>query len=124
MRDPDAAKLAQLVFRVVEQSSAHAAMIVVGERLGLYRALAGAGGLTPGQLAQATGTGEHYVRKWLDAQVGDGLVGRDPAGSRYRLSPEQVVALTDEDSPAYLPGFFRFALRARSAARRASSDCP
>ena len=121
MRDPDAAKLAQLGFRVVEQGSAYAAMIVVGERLGLYRALAGTGGLTPHQLAERTGAGEPYVRRWLDAQVGGGLVGRDPAGMRYRLSPEQVVALTDEDSPAYLPGVFRFALRARSAARRASA---
>jgi hypothetical protein len=57
--------------------------------------------------------------------VGDGLVGRDPAGSRYRLSPEQAVALTDEDSPAYLPGFFRFALRAARRARcgRRAADC-
>ena len=82
----------------------------MGDRLGLYRALAGAGALTPAELAARTGTTERYVREWLNAQAAGGYVDYHPAEGRYSLPPEQTVALTDEDSPAYLPGFFQIAL--------------
>ena len=82
----------------------------MGDKLGLYRALAGAGGLSPAELAKRTGTAERYVREWLNAQAAGGYVEYDPDSGRYTLPPEQAVALTDESSPAYLPGFFQIAL--------------
>jgi Aldo/keto reductase family len=82
----------------------------MGDRLGLYRGLAGAGGLTPLQLAQRTGTAERYVREWLNAQAAGGFVEYDADGETYSLAPEQTVALTDAESPAFLHGFFQVAL--------------
>ena len=87
-----------------------AALVVTGDRLGLYRELAAAGPLTPGELAERTGTAERYVREWLNAQAAGGYVAYEAGSGRYTLPPEQAVALTDEDSPAYLPGFFQIAL--------------
>jgi hypothetical protein len=60
--------------------------------------------------AERTGVAERYVREWLNAQAAGGYVEYDPDSGRYTLPPEQAVALTDEDSPAYLPGFFQIAL--------------
>jgi SAM-dependent methyltransferase len=108
----DGAKLEQFVFRAVDEVGAtlNAALVVMGDRLGLYRALAGAGALTAAELAARTGTAERYVREWLNAQAAGGYVEYDPAADSYTLPPEQTVALTDESSPAYLPGFFELAL--------------
>src|SRR6185312_3415621 len=108
--DPD--KLMQFVFRAVDEVGAtlNAALVVMGDRLGLYRALAGAGGLTPAELAERTSASERYVREWLNAQAAGGYVKYDPADGTYTLPPEQAVALTDEESPAFLPGFFQLAL--------------
>jgi len=88
----------------------NAALVVMGDRLGLYRALATGGPMTPGEVASQTGAGERYVREWLNAQAAGGYVAYDPESGRYELPPEQVVAFTDESSPAYLPGFFQLAL--------------
>jgi SAM-dependent methyltransferase len=82
----------------------------MGDKLGLYRTLAGAGGLTPGELARRAGVAERYVREWLNAQAAGGYVEYDPADGTYTLPPEQTMALTDDQSPAYLPGFFQIAL--------------
>src|SRR5438270_5823107 len=62
----DGAKLEEFVFRAVDEVGAtlNAALVVMGDKLGLYRALAGAGGLTPAELAERTGTAERYVREW------------------------------------------------------------
>jgi 2-polyprenyl-3-methyl-5-hydroxy-6-metoxy-1,4-benzoquinol methylase len=108
----DTEKLMQFVHRAVDEVGAtlNTALVVMGDRLGLYRALAGTGGLTPAELAAHTGTAERYVREWLNAQAAGGFVSYDPATGRYTLPPEQTVALTDPDSPAYLPGFFQIAL--------------
>ncbi|HEX8122028.1 MAG TPA: methyltransferase [Solirubrobacteraceae bacterium] len=108
--DPDA--LQQFVFRAVEEVGAtlNAALVVMGDRLGLYRALAGAGALSPAELAERTGTAERYVREWLNAQAAGGYVEYDPESGRYTLPPEQAAAMTDPDSPAFLPGFFQLAL--------------
>jgi 2-polyprenyl-3-methyl-5-hydroxy-6-metoxy-1,4-benzoquinol methylase len=110
----DTDRLMQFVFRAVDEVGAtlNAALVVMGDKLGLYRALAGAGGLSPSELAERTGTTERYVREWLNAQAAGGYVAYDPDGGRYTLPPEQTVALTDPDSPAYLPGFFQIALGA------------
>jgi SAM-dependent methyltransferase len=110
--DPD--KLHDFVFRAVEEVGAavNAALVVMGDKLGLYRALAGAGPLTPAELAKKTGTAERYVREWLNAQAAGGFVEYEADSGRYVLPPEQTAAFTDPESPAYLPGFFQIALGA------------
>src|SRR5438105_12083466 len=99
----DMAKLEAFVFRAVDEVGAtlNTALVVMGDRLGLYRALAGAGPLTPTELASRTGTAERYVREWLNAQAAGGYVEYDPDSGRYVLPPEQALALTEPDSPAY-----------------------
>jgi SAM-dependent methyltransferase len=108
----DGDKLNQFVFRAVEEvgASLNAALVVMGDKLGLYRALAGAGPLSAVELARRAGISERYVREWLNAQAAGGYVEYDPASGRYTLPPEQTVALTDEQSPAYLPGLFQTAV--------------
>jgi hypothetical protein len=108
----DTGKLMEFVFRAVSEVGAtlNTALVTMGDRLGLYRAMAGTGPLTPAELAGRTGTAERYVREWLNAQAAGGYVSYDPDSGRYTLPAEQAVALTDESSPAYLPGFFQFAL--------------
>jgi hypothetical protein len=110
--DIDHEKLMGFVFRAVDEVGAtlNTALVVMGDRLGLYRALAGAGLLTPAELAQRTGTAERYVREWLNAQVAGTYIDYDPDSGRYSLSAEHAIALTDESSPAYLPGLFQTAL--------------
>ncbi len=110
----DGQKLEQFVFRAVDEVGAtlNAALVVMGDKLGLYRGLAGAGGLTPVELARRTGVSERYVREWLNAQAAGGFVEYDPAAGTYTLPPEHAVALTDDGSPAFLPGFFQIALGA------------
>src|SRR3954454_21452818 len=108
----DGDKLMQFVFRAVDEVGAalNAALVVMGDKLGLYRALAGAGALSPAELAERSGAAERYVREWLNAQAAGGFVEYDPDSGRYTLPPDQAVALTDPESPAYLPGFFQIAL--------------
>src|SRR3954471_21659576 len=108
----DPQKLEQFVFKAVDEVGAtlNAALVVMGDKLGLYRALAGVGGLTPVELARRTGVAERYVREWLNAQAAGGYVTYDPTSGEYTLPPEQAVALTDESSPASRPGFFQLAL--------------
>ena len=108
----DMDKLMSFVFRAVDEVGAtlNTALVVMGDKLGLYRALAGAGPLTPAEVASRAGCAERYVREWLNAQAAGGFVEYDPETGRYLLPPEQAIALTDESSPAYLPGFFQIAL--------------
>ena len=80
----------------------HATLVVVGDKLGLYKAMAGAGGLTSTELAAKTNTTERYVREWLNANAASGYVTYDPATKKYELPPEQAFALTVQD----LPGAF------------------
>jgi len=108
----DHAKLEAFVFRAVDEVGAtlNTALVVMGDRLGLYRAMAGAGPLTSDELAARVGVSERYTREWLNAQAAGGYVEYEPDSGRYTLPPEQTVALTDADSPAFLPGFFQIAL--------------
>jgi SAM-dependent methyltransferase len=92
---------------VVEMgASLNAALIVIGDKLGLYKAMAGAGPMTADELASKTGTHERYVREWLSAQAAGGFVEYEAASGRYTLPPEQAMALADENSPVFLPGAF------------------
>jgi 2-polyprenyl-3-methyl-5-hydroxy-6-metoxy-1,4-benzoquinol methylase len=83
---------------------------VIGDELGLYRALAGAGPSTPAELAARTDTAERYVREWLNAQAASGFVEYDPETQRYELTSEQALAFAHADSPAFMPGAFQLAL--------------
>jgi SAM-dependent methyltransferase len=108
----DTAKLEQFVLRAVAEVGAtlNTALVVMGDRLGLYRALAGAGPLTSVELGERAGVGERYVREWLNAQAAGGYVDYDPDSGRYTLPAEHALALTDPESPAFLPGLFQIAL--------------
>jgi 2-polyprenyl-3-methyl-5-hydroxy-6-metoxy-1,4-benzoquinol methylase len=95
----DQPKLDAFMGKVVADMGAamHAALIVVGDKVGLYKAMAGAGGLTPAELAAKTGTAERYVREWLNANAASGYVTYDAASGRYEMPPEQAYALTVQD---------------------------
>ena len=88
------------------------AMAVIGDKLGLYKAMAEAGPLTSDELAKRTGTTERYVREWLASQAAGGYASYDAAGGRFFLTEEQAFALTDENGPVFLPGAFQLALSA------------
>ena len=85
----------------------NAALVVIGDKLGLYREMADGPPVTADELAARTGTAERYVREWLNAQAAGGYVRYLPETGRYELPAEQAVALTDETSPAFLPGAFQ-----------------
>jgi SAM-dependent methyltransferase len=85
------------------------AMVVIGDRLGLYRAMKGVGPLTPSALAERTGTAERYVREWLSAQAARGYVSYH-GDDRFSLPDEHAVPLTDENSPACVIGAFEIAV--------------
>jgi SAM-dependent methyltransferase len=87
----------------------HAATIVVGDRLGLYKALAEAP-LSADALAERTETDPRYLREWLSAQAASGYVDYDPATDRFALNDEQAFALTVEGGPAFIPGAFEIAV--------------
>ncbi len=107
-------KLNELLGRAVVDFGAtfHAAMIRIGDKLGLYKGLAAGGAQTPAELAQRTGTTERYVREWLNSQAAGGYVTYHKATQRYSLSEEQAFTLADESSPVFLPGAFQVALAA------------
>jgi 2-polyprenyl-3-methyl-5-hydroxy-6-metoxy-1,4-benzoquinol methylase len=84
----------------------HAGLVLIGDKLGLYRAMAGAGPMTPVELAKRSGTRERYVREWLSAQAAGGYVTYDAATGRFTLPPEQAFLLLDAD----LPGAFQLSV--------------
>ena len=85
----------------------HAVLIVLGDRLGLFKAMADSIPVTPGDLAKRTRTHERYVREWLNANAASGYVTYDARKETYTLPPEQAFALAVENSPAFLPGAFQ-----------------
>src|ERR1700736_4426922 len=93
----------------------HAALVGIGDKLGLYKALATGGAQTPAELANRTGTAERYVREWLCNQAAGGYVTYDSEAGKFSLSEEQAFAMADENSPAFLPGMFQAALAAIKA---------
>ncbi|MGB3185659.1 MAG: class I SAM-dependent methyltransferase [Ornithinimicrobium sp.] len=97
-------KVEQFVGQVVGDLGAtvSSALAHIGHRLGLYRAMAGAGPLTPAALAEKSGTHERYVREWLSNQAAGGYVDYDPVPGTYELSPEHAFVLANEDSPVYM----------------------
>jgi SAM-dependent methyltransferase len=98
-------------------AAAHAGMVVIGEKLGLYKALAGES-MSSAQLAAKTNTDERYVREWLASQAAGGYVTYDAKTDKFSLSEEQAFTLATEDSPAYLPGAFELAVGSLAAVPR------
>ena len=98
-------------------ATVHAGMVVIGEKLGLYKALS-EGAMTPSELAGKTNTDERYVREWLASQAAGGYVTYDDKTKKFNLSAEQDFALAQEGSPAYIPGAFELALGALAAVPR------
>lgn len=83
------------------------ALIIIGDRLGLYRAMAGAGPMTPAELAARTETDERYVREWLCAQAASSYVQYDPAAGKFTLPDEQALLLAVDTGPAFLPAAYQ-----------------
>ena len=107
----DQAKLDEFMGRFVGDLGAamSAALVVIGDRLGLYRAMADGTPVSAEQLAERTGTDPRYVREWLSNQAAGGYVSYDPAAEAFFLTPEQSLALAQEGSPAFVPGAFQVA---------------
>jgi SAM-dependent methyltransferase len=105
----DQAKLDEFMGHFVGDLGAalSAALVVIGDRLGLYRAMADGQGVTPEELAERTGTDSRYVREWLSNQAAGGYV--TYSDGRFSLTPEQSLALAQEGSPAFVPGAFQLA---------------
>jgi SAM-dependent methyltransferase len=83
-----------------------APLFMIGEKLGLYKAMAGAGPLSSQEVAERSGSAERYVREWLRNQAAGGYVTYDPDSDRYTLPAEHALALADEDSPFYILGMY------------------
>ena len=115
----DMNKLNQFVGRFVTDLGAavHTGMVVIGEKLGLYKALAG-GPMSSAELAAKTGTDERYLREWLASQAAGGYIEYDEKTNTFSMNPEQVFTLANEDSPANLPGAFELALGSLAAVPR------
>jgi SAM-dependent methyltransferase len=85
------------------------ALLVLGDRLGLYKAMAVSGAVTAAELAKRTETAERYVGEWLNAQAASGYVAYDATSGRYTLPPEQAFAFANDESPASVAGAFSVA---------------
>ena len=83
-----------------------AALVIVGDKLGLYKAVAAAGSINSIELSERTGTSERYVREWLAAQAAAGYLQYDTAAQRYSMTPEQEMVFATEGSPTFMPGAF------------------
>ncbi len=107
-RQIDQGKLEAFLGKVVTDFGAalSSSLVYIGQKLGLYKALAEAGPSTPAELAARTDTQERYVREWLVNQASGGYVEYDPQTAKFSLSPEQAAALADEESPAFVGGGF------------------
>jgi 2-polyprenyl-3-methyl-5-hydroxy-6-metoxy-1,4-benzoquinol methylase len=110
----DSDTLQALLGRVITDFSGtmQSALVVLGDRLGLYRALAASGNCSPAELAAATRTTERYVQEWLNANAASGYIEYLPQSGRYRMSAEQALAFAEPSSPVFAVGGFEVALAA------------
>ncbi|MEZ5666544.1 MAG: class I SAM-dependent methyltransferase [Alphaproteobacteria bacterium] len=104
----DPAKLEAFKARLMPELGGAASMVVamLGDKTGLFKAMAGAGPLTSAELAARTGCAERMVREWLNALAAAGWIDCDPAIPSFTLTPEQALVFADDDSPDNLQGFF------------------
>lgn len=107
-------KLQELLGKAIVDFGAamHAPLVLIGDKLGLYKAMNSGDPVTSAELAARTGTNERYVREWLNAQSASGYIVYDSATGRYRMTPEQAMMLANPDSPVFLIGAFETALAA------------
>ncbi len=107
----DTAKLDAFMGRAVGDIGAamSAVLVLIGDRLGLYKSMAAAGraGVTPAELAARTSTTERYIREWLLNQAAGGYIEYDRASGKYWIPEEQAMALAEEGSPAFVQGAFQ-----------------
>lgn len=101
-------KLNELLGKMVGDLGAavNGALVIIGDKLGLYRSLHKEGAMTSHQLAKATGTAERYIREWLSAQAAQGYVEYNSTDSTFSLSPEQAMVFADSESPVIMTGGF------------------
>lgn len=120
---PDMDRLHAFLGRFVNDLGAavHAGMVVIGENLGLYKALAERP-MTVKELAAKTKTDERYLSEWLASQAAGGYITYEEKTNKFSLNAEQAFTLANEDSPAYLPGAFEIALGSLAAVPRIT-DC-
>ena len=110
----DEAKLQQLLGKMLGEAGAAMGigLVLMGDKFGLYKALAADGPMTSAELASRTGTAARYVREWAAAQAAGGYINFDSATERFSISPEQALILADENGPAFFPGMFEIAAAA------------
>jgi ubiquinone/menaquinone biosynthesis C-methylase UbiE len=103
--DIDAAKLQALATQAVNDyaGAQGGVMMNLGHKLGLYKAMAGAGPLGSAEVARRSGCAERYVHEWLNSQVAGGYLAYHPSSQAYEMTPEQALVLADESSPAFFP---------------------
>ncbi|MGN6209386.1 class I SAM-dependent methyltransferase [Asticcacaulis sp.] len=108
MRQPDPQKLDALVGRMVGELGAAVtgATVLLGDQLGIYKAMADGVPVTPESLARKTGYKERYLREWLSAQAAAEYIDYNDEDGTFSLSPEQAMAFAEEDSPAFFGGAF------------------
>lgn len=101
----DQQKLDTLVGRLFGDLSAGygGVMVSLGDKLGLYKAMMGAGPLSSQEVARRSSCAERYVREWLNAQVAGGYVDYHATSGTYELTPEQAAIVADDTSPVFLP---------------------
>ncbi|HKO71212.1 MAG TPA: SAM-dependent methyltransferase, partial [Bradyrhizobium sp.] len=100
--DPD--RLSAFMGKMLNEVGAamNTSLMLIGDKLRLYKTLAAKAPLSSGELAEATQTSERYVREWLSAQAASGYVEYDPTSGKFSMQPEQILALADEDSPYFV----------------------
>ena len=105
----DKAKMEAFLGRAVSDFGAavSAALVRIGDKLGLYKAMSHGGPMTSAELARRTGTTERYVREWLVNQAAGGYIDYDKATGTYSLPHEHAIALADEKSPFFVGGGFQ-----------------
>lgn len=108
MRSPDPEKLNALMGRLVGDLGAIAtgALVLLGDKLGIYKAMGDGKAVTPEELAAKTGLNERYLREWLSAQAAAGYVDYNAKSKKFKLTPEQACAFADEGGPAFFAGAF------------------
>ncbi len=108
MNKPDPSKMEAFLGKMVNEMGAAAggALVMLGDRLGIYRSLADAGPTDAAGLAAKTGLDRRYLQEWLSAQAASGYVSFDDGAGHFFLNPEQVAVFADSDSPVALSGGF------------------
>jgi SAM-dependent methyltransferase len=108
MKSPDPEKLNALMGRLVGDLGAitTGALVLLGDKLGIYKAMGDGKAVTPEELAAKTGLNERYLREWLSAQAAAGYVDYNSKSRKFKLTPEQACAFADEGGPAFFAGAF------------------